>query len=270
MGRLSTTFLFGTLLTALVILFQNCGGFASERVEASLSGGNGEPYGGKPEVFYAFSEGFTCQDSAGANIPSPLMVIEKAGEIYTLKKSACVPKNEVLPPSAFSLGLGTVDYDFRRFQPAVPVTQFLGVTYQFVETHCTETLVSRLMRRYGSPMLSPEEMTTAVADSIETLVYSTYYGVRRASVIVSKDAPVQTTSSTPIEKVSYIIPELFMTLAVNSVEYTRSNPSEFTLTASRPATAPPGGAVNYVATLEMTWAGASYNNIELSCAVYPH
>lgn len=269
MSRLQRVLIIAPVLAILIVSFQNCAGFKPENLASNSNGGNGEPYSGKPDVFYSFTEGFTCKDESGADIPSPIMIIEKLGDVYKLKEEACEATDEILTSSSITVNTDSLDFDFRNFVPAMTPAEFTQASYQFVESRCTETLQSRLLREYGSPMLSPEQMNTAVADDIEITVFSSYSGVRRANIKVRNNVPLQGAPTSPIETVSYIIPDIVMTPAGSTSQYLRGV-EDFNMTIARPAAAPPELAVNFEATMSANWGDATFSNVGLSCSIFPH
>lgn len=203
--------------------------------------------------------------------PSPIMIIEKTGSVYKVTQEACVQKADLIAGADLTLNSEnqTIDYDFRRFQPAVSISHFTQSQYLFVESRCLETLESRLQREYGQGALSPEEMRTAKADEVEVIVQSNYEGLRFALVKIKKDSPVQSTSVVQTDSVAYFIADLTLELGAHSLEYlTGSN--EFHMTAAHPTAIPLDLKVMYEGEMSMNKGGVSLSNVKLSCSIYPH
>lgn len=264
------------LLSITIISFQNCESLKgkdvpiSTKLASAAEGGNGEPYGGKLTSFYYFEEGYTCKDPSGNDIPSPKMIIEKIDDIFKVTQEACQIKDEVIASENVVMNKDgqSVRFDFRRFQVAVTPEVFVQNNYFFNESHCAETLKSRIKRRYGTESLPPEEMKSAVTDEVEVFINNTYYGDRRATVIVRHDVPTVILSPLQIQSSTYTISNLILGLDAVSVKYT-TNSNEFFMTVENPD--PNAGVqLQYSGPMSMSQGDVVLNGVEMKCNVYPH
>lgn len=269
----------------LFLSFQNCSSNSSFESESSSSsekssgnstiGGNGEPYGGKITRYQSYMEGFYCSSSDGQKIASPYSVIEKVGDTLKLVKEACETKNEVLSSKLFieTQVNNTATFDFRRFYKDQDfINDVLLPKFNFDESLCAETMESRILRTYGTVILTPEQMKTARADYVEVRVLSMFYGKRFAEIQIVKNLPLIISypdRNLVIEKFRF--DALSADIQKESVSYLNENTSDiFNMEIGRSINAPIGLKVNYEGTISFSNATTKLTNIGLNCAIYPH
>lgn len=271
-------------VATIVVLFQNCSGTSpfessssstSEKSGNPTIGGNGEPYGGKISKYQSYMEGFYCPSSDGNNVPSPYAIVEKNGDTFKLVKQACEDKNEVLNPALFSEDSinNSATFDFRRFYKNQDfINDVLLPKFNFDESMCEETVESRLLRKYGTTMLTPDQMKSATADNVEIKVFSMFYGKRFAEISIIKDLPIIILSPVrdlKVEKYTVDIPTADIQATSVFYESTASTNS-INMTIGKDKNLPVNIKGRYVGTLEYSNTTVNLSNIKITCAIYPH